>query len=216
MGDRSFVIVGAGGHAKVVIDALLSGGQRVLGCYDYDPARLGVEVIGGVRVVGSSAGVPEGLAPGTLVIVAIGDNRTRRRLGSSRDVEYGIAVAPSAVTGLGVRIGDGSMVLQSATVNADSVIGRHVILNTDCSVDHDCRVGDFVHIAPGGRLGGSVTVGEGTFLGIGVKVLPGVRIGRWSVVGAGAVVTRDLPDNCTAVGVPAGVIKTRNEGWHLE
>jgi UDP-perosamine 4-acetyltransferase len=64
-------------------------------------------------------------------------------------------------------------------------------------------------------LGGNVVVGEGAFLGVGTMVIPGIRIGRWSVVGAGAVVTKDLPDDCTAVGVPARVIKTREDGWHL-
>ncbi|MGZ9197173.1 MAG: DapH/DapD/GlmU-related protein, partial [Candidatus Deferrimicrobiaceae bacterium] len=83
------------------------------------------------------------------------------------------------------------------------------------SVDHDCAIGDFVHICPGAHLGGAVVVEEGTFLGVGSSVVPGIRIGRWSVIGAGAVVTKDIPDNCTAVGVPARVIKTREEGWHL-
>jgi sugar O-acyltransferase (sialic acid O-acetyltransferase NeuD family) len=107
------------------------------------------------------------------------------------------------------------MILPSATVNIDSVVGNHVILNTSSSVDHDCRIGDYAHIAPGCHLGGGIIVGEGTFLGVGTSVVPGVRIGRWSVIGAGAVVTKDLQDNCTAVGVPARVIKTREEGWHL-
>jgi sugar O-acyltransferase (sialic acid O-acetyltransferase NeuD family) len=215
MSEQGCLIVGAGGHAKVVIDALLSGGRRVLGCHDDDPALAGTEVIGGVRVLGTTAQLPEGPADGVRMIVAIGDNGTRRRLANRDDAAYAVAVAPSAVPGLGVSIGAGSMVLQSVVVNADTVVGRHAILNTACSVDHDCRIGDFVHIAPGGRLGGNVTVGEGAFLGIGVAVLPGIRIGRWSVVGAGAVVTRDIPDNCTAVGVPARVIGTRNAGWHL-
>ncbi len=211
-----FAVVGAGGHAKVVVDALLGSGHEVLGFYDDDPALLGAEPIPGVKVLGDTKDVPGGLAKGKVVVIlAIGGNRLRCLLSRRLSVPYGIACARSAVLGRGVRIGNGSMILPSATVNIDTVVGEHVILNTSCSVDHDCAIGNFVHIAPGAHLGGGVVVGEGTFLGLGSSVIPGVRIGRWSVIGAGAVVTKDLPDNCTAVGVPAKVVKTREEGWYL-
>jgi sugar O-acyltransferase (sialic acid O-acetyltransferase NeuD family) len=212
-----FAVVGAGGHAKAVVDALLSSGHEVLGFYDDNPALLGVEPIPGVKVLGDTKDLPGRLEKWKgMVILAVGENRMRCRLSQRYSLTYGIAYAPSAVLGRGVRIGKGSMILPSATVNIDTVIGEHVILNTSCSVDHDCAIGDFVHIAPGAHLGGGVVVGEGTFVGLGASVIPGIRIGRWSIIGAGAAVTKDLPDNCTAVGVPAKVMKTRNEGWHLK
>ena len=211
-----FAVVGAGGHAKVVVDALLASGHEVSGFYDDNPALLGTEPIPGVKVLGDIKDLLDGLEKGRgVMILAIGENRVRCRLAHRISVPYGVACAPSTVIGRGVRIGKGSMILPSATVNIDTVIGEHVILNTSSSVDHDCSIGDFVHIGPGAHLGGGVAVGEGTFLGLGSSVIPGIRIGRWSVIGAGAVVTKDIPDNCTAVGVPAKVIKTREEGWHL-
>jgi sugar O-acyltransferase (sialic acid O-acetyltransferase NeuD family) len=210
-----FAVVGAGGHAKVVADALLGSGHEVLGFYDDNPVLLGTEPIPGMKVLGDTNDLLEGLAKGKgVAILAIGENHLRCRLSRRISVRYGIACAPSAVLGRGVRIGNGSMILPTATVNIDTIIGEHVILNTSCSVDHDCVIGDFVHIAPGAHLGGGVIVEEGTFLGLGSGVIPGIRIGRWAVIGAGAVVTKDLPDNCTAVGVPAKVIKIREEGWH--
>jgi len=213
---EQFLIVGAGGHAKVVVDALLASGHEVLGLYDDNPALLGAEPIPGVKVLGDTKDLTRGMEiVKGVVILAVGENRVRCRLSQQLSVPYGVACAPSAVLGRGVRIGKGSMILPSATVNIDTVIGEHVILNTSCSVDHDCSIGDFVHIAPGVHLGGGVVVGEGTFLGLGSSVIPGIRIGRWSVIGAGAVVTKDIPDNCTAVGVPTKIIKTREEGWHL-
>jgi len=212
---ESFLIVGAGGHAKVVMDALLSSGYAISGCYDDNPSLFGTEPVPGVRVLGGTSLLERDWQKGIRVIVAVGDNAIRRHLSLRWKVEYGVAMAPSAVLGKGVKVGHGAMVLPSATINIDSVVGNHAILNTSCSVDHDCNIDDYAHIAPGCHLGGDVSVGEGTFLGVGTSVIPGVRIGRWSIVGAGAVVTKDLPDNCTAVGVPAKVIKTHPKGWHL-
>ena len=78
-----------------------------------------------------------------------------------------------------------------------------MILNTGATVDHDCVIGDAVHIAPGSHLAGNVTLEEGVFLGIGTVVIPGRRIGAWTRVGAGAAVVHDLAANVTAIGVPA-------------
>jgi acetyltransferase-like isoleucine patch superfamily enzyme len=85
-------------------------------------------------------------------------------------------------------------------------VGSNVILNTGCSIDHHNVIGDHAHIAPGARLGGNVTVGQGTLIGIGAIVLPGRHIGAWSVVAAGAVVTKDIPDGVVALGSPARTI----------
>ena len=212
---ESFLIVGAGGHAKVVMDALLSSGCAISGCYDDNPSLFGSEPVPGVRVLGETSLLERDWKKGDRVIVAVGDNAVRRHLSLRWKVEYGVAMAPSVILGKGVRIGHGTMILPSATINIDTLIGHHSILNTSCSIDHDCRIGDYAHVAPGCHLGGDVTIGEGSFLGVGTSVIPGVRIGRWSIVGIGAAVTKDLPDNCTAVGVPAKVIKAREEGWHL-
>ena len=90
-----------------------------------------------------------------------------------------------------------------AFIQSDSIIGRHSILNTACSVDHDASIGDFAHVAPGAHLAGGVRVGEGALLGIGCSVLPGRTVGDWAIIGAGAVVLRDVPPGVTAKGVPA-------------
>jgi UDP-perosamine 4-acetyltransferase len=105
-----------------------------------------------------------------------------------------------------VTLGRGVVVAAGAIINPATHIGDHAILNTAASVDHDCTVERFVHIAPGTHLAGTIYVGEGAFLGTGVSVIPSRRIGVWSIVGAGAVVTRDVPDRCTVVGIPARII----------
>ncbi len=103
--------------------------------------------------------------------------------------------------------------LAGVVVQAQATLGRHVIANTGCSIDHDCAVGDYVHLAPGSRLAGGVHLGEGSFLGTKASAIPGINVGEWSIVGAGAVVSRSLPANITAVGAPAKVIKERPTGW---
>lgn len=103
--------------------------------------------------------------------------------------------------------------LAGVVVQAQATLGRHVIANTGCSIDHDCAVGDYVHLAPGSRLAGGVHLGEGSFLGTKASAIPGINVGEWSIVGAGAVVSRSLSANVTAVGVPAKVIKERPTGW---
>ena len=101
-----------------------------------------------------------------------------------------------------------------AIANTGSSLGDHCIVNVGATISHDTNVGRYVNINPGAHLAGNVSVGEGSYIGMGAKVIQGRSIGKWTVVGAGAVVTTDLPANVTAVGVPAKVIKTREEGWH--
>lgn len=145
------------------------------------------------------------------VIIGIGDNRTRLRIARSHLASYPVAdplVHPFSCASRYAQFGFGSVLMPGVVVNAGTRVGSHVILNTACSVDHDCVIGDYAHISPGAHLAGSVIVGEGCHIGTGASVIPGVRIGEWSVIGAGAVVTSDNPARSLAVGVPARVIKT--------
>jgi sugar O-acyltransferase (sialic acid O-acetyltransferase NeuD family) len=105
---------------------------------------------------------------------------------------------------------EGSVIFHGAIVQANSKIGRHVIVNTGAQIDHDCLVEDYAHIAPGAILCGTIQVGEGALIGAGATVVPGIRIGRWATVGAGAVVTQHVPDHAVVVGVPAKIVKVNN------
>jgi sugar O-acyltransferase (sialic acid O-acetyltransferase NeuD family) len=206
------IIAGAGGHGQVVADICASMkkfGFRcgLAGFIDHDPRLIGT-VVHGLPVFGYDR--PD--EPGSVdaVVVAIGNNAARKSVSREwveRGVPFFSAVHPTAVIGGDVQIGEGTMISANVVVISGSVIGAHVILNTACSVDHHNRLADFVHVAPGVRLGGNVTVGEGSLLGIGSIVLPGIRIGDWSVVGAGSVVTRDVPDRSVVYGSPAKVAR---------
>jgi sugar O-acyltransferase (sialic acid O-acetyltransferase NeuD family) len=145
------------------------------------------------------------------VVVAIGDNHTRAGLSERlRDAgERLIPVShPTAILAGGFCDGEGAMVCAGAVAAVDVLIGRGVILNTGCGVDHHVTVGNFAHIAPGARIGGHASIGDRALIGLGAVVLPGITIGRDVVVGAGAVVTRDVPPNEVVVGVPAKAMYT--------
>ncbi|MDY7077884.1 MAG: acetyltransferase [Chloroflexota bacterium] len=206
------LIVGAGGHAQVIADVLLrmrdvGANLTPIGYLDDNPELAGQEFVG-LPVLGAVDHLS--VVSHDALIVAIGDNVTRRRLFETLQGQgecFVIARHPSAVIAPDVQIGSGSMICAGAVVNPGSVIGANVILNTGCTVDHHNHIGNHVHIAPGVHLGGDVNIGEGTLVGIGATVMPQRRVGDWSIVSAGALVHADLPDRVVVAGMPARVIR---------
>ena len=103
----------------------------------------------------------------------------------------------------------GTVICSMCSITTNVRIGKCVNVNLNCTIGHDVVIEDFVNLSPHCTISGNVTIKRGADLGSAVTVLPGVTIGENTVVGAGAVVTKDLPDNCTAVGIPAKVIKQK-------
>lgn len=195
----SIRLLGAGGHAKVVLATLLDAGYACAGVHDDDPALWGTVLLGH-RILGPLEGA-RGLEP---CVAAFGDNALRRTLVARfPEATWATVVHPSAQIHPSVQIREGSVVMAGAILQPEAVLGAHVIVNTGASIDHDGRLGDYVHVAPGVRLAGSVTLGEGAFLAIGTVVGPNLSVGSWSVVGAGATVLHAIPDRCLAYGSPA-------------
>lgn len=211
--DIRVLIIGAGGHAQVVADALLRAQEagmtnaRPAGFIDDNPKLAGQSFLG-IAVKGSLACLKE--IEHDAVVVAIGDNATRARIAAHLQ-EAGEQLFtvrhPTAIIAPDVRISEGVMISAGVIINTGSVIGDNVILNTGCTIDHHNRIGSSVHIAPGAHLAGDVTIGEGTLIGIGATILPQRCIGARCIVGGGAVVTCHLEDDQVAVGVPARVVK---------
>jgi sugar O-acyltransferase (sialic acid O-acetyltransferase NeuD family) len=205
------VIVGAGGHGKIVLDILREAGtHNVVGFIDADASLAGTEV-GGLPVFGP----PNQLAKLKTkkikgAVIAIGDNRTRRTYAQML-VEQGFelisAIHPRACVSKSAVIGKNVVIAAGAIVCADARVADSVIVNTAAIVDHECEIGESAHVCPTVALAGRVRIGAGAFVGIGAKVIPCISIGEHAIVGAGAVVIRDIPAGATAVGVPARVVK---------
>lgn len=214
---QKVVVIGAGGHAKVIIDILrMNSSYELIGCTD---RQIGSFVLS-LPVLGDDSILPTLFEQGIHhAFVAIGDNRLRKKLSQKAQMigfQFVNAISPFTCISDSVKIGTGVAIMPGAVINVETRIGNHSIVNTGASVDHDCQIGDYSHIAPGCNLAGNVNVGNGTFVGIGSKVIDGTSIGEWSMIGGGAAVIDDIPDYCTAVGVPAKIIKSRKEEGHHE
>ena len=194
-------LYGASGHAKVIIDMLKARGISVEALFDDDAA---INELMSIPVLHEWTGQSP-------LVVSIGNNVSRRqivnRLGS--DCEYATVIHPSATISTNATIGDGTVVMQGCTIQSEAQIGKHCILNTNSSIDHECVLNDFVHVSPQATLCGNVHVGMGAWIGAAAVVIPGVKIGRWSVIGAGSVVVSDIPDGAVAYGNPCRVRTSR-------
>jgi sugar O-acyltransferase (sialic acid O-acetyltransferase NeuD family) len=190
-------IIGAGGHGKVIAEIAELRGERIDSFVD---ANESIKSLWQYPVVVS---FPE---KNNKVVIAIGDNRVRKAISSAFDAHYICLFHPFSQISIRAKIGHGTVVIGGALINADARIGKHVIINTNSSIGHDVCLEDFVHIAPNVALAGHVHVGEGTFVGMGASVLPGIKIGKWCVIGAGSVVLQNVSDGATVAGNPARVI----------
>lgn len=191
-------LYGASGHAKVIVDILESNHIPIEGLYDDNVLLhelLGYTVLRPKNIKGP-------------LIVSVGDNKIRRDIVSSLQINYGIGIHLSAILSERSVVEEGSVVMQGAIIQSCVKIGKHCIVNTGASVDHDCQVDDFVHISPHATLCGNVVVGEGSWIGAGATVLPGVKIGKWSIVGAGSVVSKNIPDYVLAAGNRCKIVKS--------
>jgi sugar O-acyltransferase (sialic acid O-acetyltransferase NeuD family) len=201
-GSRGIVaVLGGGGHAKVVIATLRAAGFVPAVVLDDDASTWGGKVLG-IPVVGPIAALADHGADAA--VIAVGSNAARAAVAAMLGgVALATVVHPAATVDSSARLGPGTVVFAGAVIQPDAVIGSHVIVNTSATIDHDCLVEDFVHLAPGVHLAGNVRVDRRAFVGVGGVVIPGRHIGTDAVVGAGAVVVRDVPAGATFAGVPA-------------
>ena len=199
---KPVAIVGYSGHAYVIIDILLSAGRLVTAYCDQEAKEFNPYHL---DYLGKESEVINKLKKFDF-FACVGHNGIREKIHTQLSQYLGNpinAIHPSAIISASVKLGDGVMIAANATLNPLVEIGQGVICNTSTSIDHECVIGDFSHIAPGAVLCGNVKVGRGTFIGANSVVRQGITIGDNVIIGAGTVVVKDIPDNATVIGNPA-------------
>ncbi len=205
---KKVVIIGAGGHAKVIADMIEKSGDEIVGFLD-DNKKKGTTIIKEYKVLGDfNNRFPLAIANSDYeFIIAIGDNKKREEISHSPNLKFYTAIHPSAQIGLDVEIKEGTVIMANACINSSAKIGKHCIINTGAIIEHDNIIEDFVHISPNVALGGTVKIGKNTHVGIGSIIKNNITICENCKIGAGAVVVKDIKEEGTYVGVPAKGIK---------
>ena len=208
------IVLGGGGHAKVLIEALQLSAADIIGVTDSKPILwntrlLGVPVLGGDEVL-------ERYRPGRVMLVnglgSVGPPHSRMHLFEKylgQGYDFATVIHPSAVLARDLQLGRGVQIMAGAVIQPGVVLCDNVIVNTRGSIDHDSYVGSHTHLAPGVTLSGQVTVGSGVHIGTGAAVVNNIQIGSNSLIGAGSMVLRDIPEAVTAYGVPAKIYPPR-------
>lgn len=218
---RRVVIIGAGAHGREVLEILRHQAQtqtdlQALGFID-DDIKLKGQTLDGAPVLGTWDWFDGVDRREVAVISGVGFPEVRKYLvdrAAAIGLRFANAISPLSYVSPNAVIGEGVAIYQNGIAARGTLIGDHSIINLGAIVSHDTKLGAYATLNPGVNLAGNILIGEGTYLGIGCSVIQGINIGAWTTIGAGAAVVTDIPDNVTAVGVPARVIKTSEKGWH--
>jgi len=214
MAKKKIVLIGGGGHCKVVISILKNlDNFEIVGIVDnYKAGNL----ISGIKIIGTDddlkAIYKSGIHNALITVGSVKDNTKRYRLfNMAREIGYKfpVIISPEAIIDKSVKIDKGTVVMPGSIINIDSSIGKNCIINTGSIIEHDCKIENHCHIAPGVHVSGSVEVGELSFIGIGVTIIQEIKIGKNVTIGAGSMVIKDIPDNVIVLGNPAKIVKSK-------
>lgn len=211
---KSLYIIGAGGFGREVawlverINAV-NPTWTLEGFIDDNPDVIGT-IVGGYPVVGGVDALGA-LDHEAWVICAIGAAKVRKvvieKATAFQNVKFATLIDPSVLMSDRVTIGEGSIICAGNIITVDIKLGKHCIVNLDCTIGHDAILEDYVTVYPSVNISGITHIGEGSELGTGMQIIQGKTIGNEAIVGAGAVVVKDIPARCVAVGSPAKPIR---------
>ena len=203
MEHKKLILVGGGGHCKSVIDVAESAGFQIQGILDI-PENVGKKVLD-YSIIGTDDQIPDYVKDAVFLVTVghIKDATLRIKL-HQKIVDAGgtlaTIVASTAHVSKYAQIGEGSVIMHQAVVNADAIIGRGCIINTFANIEHDSKIGDYCHISTGAMINGNCVVGKETFFGSQSVMVNGIEITSGCVIGAGSLVRK----NATQKGVYSG------------
>jgi acetyltransferase EpsM len=200
MDKTRILIYGAGGQGKVLLDIFHENKIAVDSFVDDDLKKTKFQNLDVLRPI-------DILSSSDKLIFGIGNNHFRKHVAAQINCNYLNAIHYSAIISRNCETGTGNAIMHMAVIQSGTMIGNHCIINTKASVDHDCKIDDFVHLAPGVTLCGNVSIGELSWIGAGSVVIQEISIGRNVIIGAGSVVVNNIPDNVLAAGNPAKIIR---------
>lgn len=211
---KDLIIIGSGGLGRETawtaerINAS-SPEWNILGFID-DNIQVQGRVIDGYKVIGTTAAAAK--YPDAYYVCAIGSARIRKlvvdKVKGIAPVKFATLIDPGCVCSRErVQFGEGCIICANTYITLDIKIGNHVYIGGNATVGHDAVIGDFVTLYPGSNVSGSTHIANGCEMGTGSQIIQGLSVGNNTIVGAGSVVVRNLPPDCTAVGVPAKPIK---------
>lgn len=213
------VILGAGGLARETLMVINQANrearapleQEVLGFIDENPKNHG-KLLNGYPVLGDFNWFSTVDTTDVRAVCGIGNNEARAKVtkkAESLGIRFTNAIHPNVQISDSVKLRKGIIICAGSIITCNIGLGNHVYINLDCTIGHDTILEDYVNLSPGVHVSGNCKLFEGSHVFTGAVIVPGVTIGKWSIIGAGAVVLEDVPDHVVAVGVPARVIKNR-------
>jgi len=217
MKTKKIAVYGAGGFGREVqmlIEQINDVGKEweFIGFFDDGIEK---EVINDAKLLGNLNSI-NSWEEELFLVLAIANPATKKKIIKSISnhlIKYPVLIHPGVYIGNRkfVSIGEGTIICGGVIITVNIEIGKHVILNLSCTVGHDTTIGDFSSFMPTVNISGEVNIKESVYVGTGAKIINQLDIGENTIVGAGAVVSKSLPPNCTAVGVPAKPIKFHNQ-----
>ncbi|KAB2953621.1 acetyltransferase [Heliorestis acidaminivorans] len=209
---KPLIIIGSGGHAKVVINVARVLEWPILGITEANQEKINKDFLG-ISVIGLDDKVFNYSPEEVQLVNAIGSIKSslKRKVifdtFKAKGYQFATLVHPSAIIAQRVEIDEGAQIMAGAIIQPDACIGSNSIINTGAIIEHDCKISKHVHIAPGVVISGNVIVGANTHIGVGAKIIQSVKIGTSCTVAAGAVVTKNVEDDSLVMGVPAKTIR---------
>lgn len=199
---KNVVIIGAGGHAKVIADIITKSNDNVIGFLDDNLDIQNKTIYLNKTVLGTTKDIDK--YKEYYFVIGIGNNNIRENIANSYDLKWYTAIHPNAIIANEVSIEEGSVAMAGSIINTGTKIGKHCIINTKSSLDHDNIIENYVHISPGATLAGTVHIKEKTWICAGATIINNIAIAKNNIIGAGSVVIKDInKEDSIYVGVPA-------------